>query len=80
MLKKFTASMIYTFLLLFLLSTGAAAFDYYDYYDAVKLTIGKNTAYVNGDNLTMDGVPYIKADRTMVPLRFISEALDASVD
>jgi len=80
LLKKFTASMIYTFLLLFLLSTGAAAFDYYDYYDAVKLTIGKNTAYVNGDNLTMDGVPYIKADRTMVPLRFISEALDASVD
>ena len=80
MLKKITASMICTFLLLFLVSTGAAAFDYYNYYKSVKLTIGQKAANVNGETMTMDGVPFIKADRTMVPLRFISETLDAYVD
>ena len=35
--------------------------------------------YVNGDALTVDTPPYIKNDRTMVPMRAIFEALGAEV-
>lgn len=46
----------------------------------VKLTIGSNTAYVNGDARTLTAAPYIKNDRTMVPLRFVGEAFGSSVN
>ena len=39
------------------------------------------TAYINGEVYTLDASPYIKPPgRTMVPLRFISEGLGATVD
>ncbi len=41
----------------------------------IKLTIGKTTATVNGNPYTLEAAPYIKSSRTMVPIRFISEAL-----
>jgi len=46
----------------------------------VKLTIGSETAYVNGEARTVSPAPYIKDDRTLVPLRFVREAFGATVN
>jgi hypothetical protein len=46
----------------------------------IKLRIGSNLAQVNHQDKTLDAPPYIKNGRTMVPIRFISEALGAKVD
>ncbi len=46
----------------------------------VKLTIGKNVATVNGVEKTLDAVPQLKKERTMIPLRFVAEALGCKVD
>lgn len=47
--------------------------------DTVKLTIGDATAYVNGEAVTLDQAPVKTNDRTLVPLRFVSETLDCKV-
>ncbi len=46
----------------------------------IKLTIGKDSAFVNGEEKTLDAPAQLKNDRTMVPLRFISESLGLKVD
>ncbi|MBQ9429840.1 MAG: copper amine oxidase N-terminal domain-containing protein [Clostridia bacterium] len=46
----------------------------------VKLTIGSTTAYVNGQAQTLDVAPVIENSRTLMPLRFIAEAMGASVE
>ncbi|MBQ7661187.1 MAG: copper amine oxidase N-terminal domain-containing protein, partial [Clostridia bacterium] len=46
----------------------------------VKLTIGQTTAYVNGKAETLDVAPVIENSRTLMPLRFIAEAMGAVVD
>lgn len=49
--------------------------------DNIKLTIGKSVAEKNGKSIYFDTVPFIKDNRTFVPIRFISEAfLDAKVE
>ena len=45
----------------------------------INLVIDKNEATVNGEVKTLDTCPVIVADRTMVPLRFIGEALSCNV-
>jgi len=45
----------------------------------VQLVIGDKTAYVNGEAKTLDVPAMLVENRTMVPLRFISESLGASV-
>lgn len=45
-----------------------------------QLTIDSTQALVNGVVVTMDTVPVIKKDRTMVPARFVSEFLGYRVD
>ncbi len=47
----------------------------------IKLTIGKLTAGIDGKPYTLDAAPYvnINAGRTLVPIRFVSEALGAGV-
>jgi len=45
----------------------------------IQLTIGKTSATVDGKAYTLDAAPYIKNSRTMVPVRFISEALGLNV-
>lgn len=45
----------------------------------IKLVIDKNEATVNGEVKKLDTCPVIVADRTMVPLRFIGEALSCNV-
>lgn len=48
--------------------------------DVIQLTIGSRIAYKNGEKITMD-VPAIlhNNETTMVPIRFVSEALGAKV-
>jgi hypothetical protein len=47
----------------------------------IKLTIGKLQASVNGKAYTLDAAPYVNIDagRTLVPIRFVSEAIGAGV-
>ena len=45
----------------------------------IVLQIGNKKATVNGKTLMLDAPPTIVNNRTFVPLRFISEALGASV-
>ena len=46
----------------------------------VKLKIGDTTATVDGKSVTLDVPATIVNDRTMVPVRFISESMGAKVD
>jgi len=45
----------------------------------VKLKMGSHTAWVNGASVQLETPPVTMAGRTMVPLRFLSEALGATV-
>ncbi len=45
----------------------------------IKLTIGKNTATINGQAVDLDSPPRIVEGRIMAPLRFVTEAIGASV-
>jgi hypothetical protein len=46
----------------------------------VGLQIGNSTAVVDGTILTLEDAPYIKNNRTMVPLRIIANSLGATVE
>jgi hypothetical protein len=46
----------------------------------ISLTIGSTQAIVNGSNETIDVAPFIVGATTFVPLRFISQALGATVN
>ncbi|MBD2844311.1 copper amine oxidase N-terminal domain-containing protein [Paenibacillus sp. IB182496] len=46
---------------------------------AIELTIGDKTALVNGQEHELLGAPYISHGRTMLPFRFIGEALGFEV-
>jgi hypothetical protein len=46
----------------------------------IKLTIGQHTAYKNGEALSLDSVPVIVSNRTLVPIRFVAESFGADVE
>lgn len=46
----------------------------------ISLRIGSTTATVNGAPQTLDVAPFLVGARTLVPLRFVSQALGANVD
>lgn len=46
----------------------------------IKFRIGEKTYTVDGTEKGMDTAPYIKEDRTMLPVRFVGEALGLTVD
>ena len=46
----------------------------------IKLTIGENTALVNNDTVSLDSPGVIMNNRTLVPIRFIADALDMIVE
>lgn len=46
----------------------------------IELTIGANYASKNGQSISLDTRAIIYYDRTMIPLRFVSEVLGATVD
>ncbi|KRE41163.1 copper amine oxidase N-terminal domain-containing protein [Paenibacillus sp. Soil522] len=45
----------------------------------VKLTLGSKTATINGKSVTLDVAGKVKSNRVLVPLRFLSEALNTNV-
>ena len=45
----------------------------------LRLTIGSNTLYKNSEGIAIDVPAQIINNRTMVPIRAVSEALDAQV-
>ena len=47
--------------------------------DVVSVQIGHTTAYINGEEKTLDVPAQIINNRTMVPARFVSEALGCKV-
>lgn len=51
-----------------------------DYNDIkIEMTIGSKTSIVNGEKIDSEVAPLIISDRTMIPLRFVGEALKANV-
>jgi hypothetical protein len=46
----------------------------------VSLQIGSTQATVDGQSQTLDQAPFVEGSRTLVPLRFVAQALGASVD
>ena len=46
----------------------------------IQLRIGSTTATINGASHALDVAPFLVGSRTLVPLRFISESLGATVD
>lgn len=45
----------------------------------IELSIGSNAAFINGEAIMLDVPAIIENNRTLVPLRFVSEALDCEV-
>lgn len=45
----------------------------------VKLTLGSKIATINGKTVTLDVAGKVKSNRVLVPLRFLSEALNTNV-
>ena len=48
--------------------------------NVIKATIGSDVANVDGNDVKLDAPPIIKNGRTIIPLRFIGEALGAKFD
>lgn len=46
----------------------------------IRLAIDSNVAYINGEEIILDTSSIIYKDRTLVPVRFIGEAFDGTVD
>src|SRR5579864_7306266 len=46
----------------------------------ISLRIGSNVAIVDGSQQMLDVAPFLVGARTLVPLRFVSQALGANVD
>jgi hypothetical protein len=46
----------------------------------VALNIGSSTATINGQPQQLDSPPFVVGSRTLVPLRFVAQALGAMVD
>lgn len=51
-----------------------------DDFQQIKLKINSDDALINGSTIKLDVAPTIKSGTTMVPLRFISEQLGATVE
>ncbi len=48
--------------------------------DIIKLTIGEKTLYLNGEAVELNVAPFIENGSTMVPVRAVSESVDAKVE
>lgn len=46
----------------------------------IRLPVGSSSAWVGGQQVSLDSPAIMRNGRTMVPLRFMAESLDASVD
>jgi hypothetical protein len=48
--------------------------------DNIRLTLGSKVAAINGSDLAIEVAPYTRNGSTMVPLRFIGEAMKADIE
>ncbi len=80
MLRRCTVLLFVTMCMLALAGVTAEAGQYYDYMQHIKLTVNSRNALVNGEPVTMDHAAYVKNGRTLVPFRFLGEALGAEVN
>ena len=48
--------------------------------DEIKLVIGKKTLYLNGEEKELNMAPFISEGSTLVPVRAVSESVDATVE
>lgn len=48
--------------------------------DVIELTIGSTTAYLNGEEKTLDAAPCIMQSRTLLPIRFVAESFGHTVE
>jgi hypothetical protein len=46
----------------------------------ISLTLGSRNATVDGNNVSLDSPPFLVGSRTLVPLRFVAQALGATVN
>ncbi|MDO5725313.1 MAG: copper amine oxidase N-terminal domain-containing protein, partial [Tissierellia bacterium] len=46
----------------------------------ISFTEGESEYVLNRTKIAMDGTPYIKSDRIMLPLRYVAEAMDMKVE
>jgi len=46
----------------------------------ILMQIGNNTVFVNGKSYLLDAAPEIRNSRTFVPIRFIAETFESSID
>jgi len=46
----------------------------------IEIIIGSSIAYVNGETVELDSPAFIENDRTYLPVRFVAENLDATVE
>lgn len=74
---KKTIRMIITLLLVFILTTGIVFAETSG--RTVNLVVGQSTAQIDGQNVTMTASAQVVSGRTLVPLRFISEAFGCDV-
>lgn len=80
MLKKINFGLLITILGVVLMGLPVLAQGTdYDYVKTVDLVIGDKDATVNGAVYAMDQAAYVKDGRTLVPFRFLAEALGATV-
>lgn len=49
-------------------------------YKTIELVIGSNTAIVNGEPVEIDAAPIVQNERTLLPVRFVAEALNCKVE
>jgi len=78
MIRKIGIAMM-TAALIFTTTPCFAAPQSYDFFKIVNLTVGVSEASINYKSVQMDEPAYISSGRTLVPLRFLGEALGAQV-
>jgi hypothetical protein len=79
MLRKSLMVFVGLMFLLIVTVPSWASLNNYSYVKTVKLILGQKTANINGKSVVMDQSAYIKNSRTMVPFRFLGEALGAVI-
>jgi|GEM_PF-564055 len=80
MKRSITKVLVFLLTITFLTGTARVVPVKGDASAVIQLTIGSTKAYVDFKEVTLDQPPVIENGRTLVPVRFIVEALDALAD
>ena len=85
MMRKSKSLLIILILCLSMMSWYTVSFAEGQFQDSIILYLGSSEAFIDGQKATIDAenplvTPLVVEDRTLVPVRFISEALKAKVE